>query len=45
MKYRIATVSDCEALTDIRMRMRKELDPNFPRELIYAKPWIFLGAT
>ena len=24
MKYRIATVSDCEALTDIRMRMRKE---------------------
>ena len=37
MKYRIATVSDCEALTDIRMRMRKELDPDFTPELIYAE--------
>ena len=37
MEYRIATVSDCEALTELRMRMRKELDSDFNSELIYAK--------
>lgn len=37
MEYRIATISDCEALTDLRMRMRKELDADFAPELIYAK--------
>lgn len=37
MKYRIATISDCKALTDLRMRMRKELDSNFNSELIYEK--------
>ena len=37
MKYRIATISDCEALTNLRMNMRKELDSDFNSELIYAK--------
>ena len=37
MEYRIATFSDCEALTDIRMQMRKELDADFHSELIYAE--------
>ena len=37
MKYRVATISECEALTDLRMRMRKELDADFNSELIYAK--------
>ena len=37
MKYRIATISDCEALTDLRMNMRKELDSDFNLELIYTK--------
>ena len=37
MEYRIATISDCEALTDIRMQMRKELDADFNSELIYAE--------
>ena len=37
MEYRIATASDCEALTELRMRMRKELDSNFNSELIYAE--------
>ena len=37
MEYRIATISDCEALTDIRMQMRKELDADFNLELIYAE--------
>ena len=37
MNYRIATISDCEALTDLRMRMRKELDVGFEPELIYAE--------
>lgn len=36
MKYRIATFFECEALTDLRMQMRKELDSNFNSELIYA---------
>ena len=35
MEYRIATMSDCESLTDIRMQMRKELDSDFSSELIY----------
>lgn len=37
MKYRIATISECKALTDLRMRMRKELDSDFNSELIYAE--------
>ncbi len=37
MKYRIATISDCEELTDLRMQMRKELDSDFNSELIYAE--------
>ena len=37
MEYRIATISDCEALSDIRMQMRKELDADFNSELIYAE--------
>ena len=37
MEYRIATISDCEALTDIRMQMRKELDADFNSALIYAE--------
>ena len=37
MTYRIAAISDCEALTDLRMRMRKELDADFITELIYGK--------
>ena len=37
MEYRIATISDCEALTDIRMQMRKELGADFNSELIYAE--------
>lgn len=37
MKYRIATISECEALTDLRMRMRKELDSDFNAEVIYAE--------
>ena len=37
MEYRIATVSDCEVLTELRMWMRKELDPDFNAELLYAK--------
>ena len=37
MEYRIATLSDCEALTNLRMRMRKELDTDFASELIYAE--------
>ena len=37
MEYRIATISDCEALTGIRMQMRKELDADFNSELIYAE--------
>ena len=37
MKYRIATISDCEELTAIRMQMRKELDSDFNSELIYAE--------
>ena len=37
MKYRIATISDCEALTRIRMQMRQELDSDFSSELIYEK--------
>lgn len=37
MEYRIATIFDCEALTDLRMRMRKELDSDFNSELIYAE--------
>ena len=37
MEYRIATISDCEALTDIRMQMRKELDADFNSALIYEK--------
>ena len=37
MEYRMATLSDCEALTDIRMRMRKELDSDFDSKMLYAK--------
>ena len=37
MEYRIATISDCEALTGIRMQMRKEIDADFRSELIYAE--------
>ena len=37
MEYRIATIYDCETLTDLRMRMRKELDSDFNSELIYAE--------
>ena len=37
MEYRIATIYDCETLTDLRMRMRKELDPDFNSELIYTE--------
>ena len=37
MEYRIATSSDCEALTNLRMRMRNELDSDFNLDLIYAK--------
>ena len=37
MEYRIATMSDCESLTDIRMQMRKELDSDFNSELIYSE--------
>ena len=37
MKYRIATISECKALTDLRMRMRKELDSDFNAEVIYAE--------
>ena len=29
VEYRIATIYDCETLTDLRMRMRKELDSDF----------------
>lgn len=36
MEYRIATISDCEALTCIRMQMRKELDTDFSEEKLYA---------
>ena len=41
MKYRIATMSDCEALTDIRMQMRKELDSDFNSKLIYPETLSF----
>ncbi|WP_432618044.1 GNAT family N-acetyltransferase [Butyricicoccus sp.] len=37
MNYRMAAISDCEALTDLRMQMRKELDAGFDRELIYTE--------
>ena len=37
MKYRIATISDCEDLTAIRMQMRREIDSDFNSELIYAE--------
>ena len=37
MEYRIATIYDCEALTGLRMRMRRELDSDFDSELIYGK--------
>ena len=37
MKYRIATISDCEELTKLRMKMREELDMDFKSELIYEK--------
>ena len=37
MEYRIAAITDCEALTDLRMKMRRELDSDFHFELIYAK--------
>lgn len=37
MKYRIAAISECKELTDLRMRMRKELDSDFNSELIYAE--------
>ena len=37
MEYRIATIYDCEALTELRMRMRRELDADFNSELIYAQ--------
>ena len=32
MNYRIATVADCDGLTQLRMAMRKELDKGFPEE-------------
>ena len=41
MEYRIATIYDCETLTDLRMRMRKELDSDFNFELIYAETMDF----
>lgn len=37
MKYRIAAISECKELADLRMRMRKELDSDFNSELIYAE--------
>ena len=37
MEYRTATIYDCETLTDLRMRMRKELDSDFNSKLIYAE--------
>ena len=37
MEYRIATISDCETLTDLRMKMRKELDSGFTSKLIYEE--------
>lgn len=33
----MATIYDCEILTDLRMRMRKEIDSDFNSELIYAE--------
>ena len=37
MEYRTATIYDCEILTDLRMRMRKEIDSDFNSKLIYAE--------
>ena len=37
MEYQIATIYDCEALTELRMRMRRELDADFNSDLIYAQ--------
>lgn len=37
MEYRTATISDCETLTNLRMKMRKELDSGFTSKLIYEE--------
>lgn len=37
MNYRIATISDCKALTELRMKMREEVESGFDRELIYTE--------
>lgn len=41
MKYRIATVEDCAALTRLRMDMRKERDSDFREETLYANTLAF----
>ena len=41
MKYRIATVEDCTALTRLRMDMRKERDSDFREETLYANTLAF----
>lgn len=43
MEYRTATIYDCETLTDLRMRMRKELDSGFNSKLIYAETLDFFN--
>ena len=35
MRYRLATLEDCMVLTELRMEMRKERDPQFCREALY----------
>jgi GNAT superfamily N-acetyltransferase len=34
MEYRIATVDDCEVLTEVRMHMRRERDADFQEDLL-----------
>ncbi len=37
MNYRMATIADCDALTRLRMAMRKELDGNFQVEYLFSR--------
>lgn len=45
MKYRIATVEDCAALTRLRMDMRKERDSDFREETLYANTLAFFQSN
>ena len=45
MEYRVATTDDCQVLTELRMAMRRERDPDFQEDLLRPATLAFFQET